>query len=94
MELDLIAKAIATKIQQARSRSAFEGKPVKQQAKVETEKSPKNKENNATKTKSKKVKEERKEEVELKSKEDDTKAEVKATGSLTRLFFSISRLFL
>ncbi|XP_026331904.1 GRB10-interacting GYF protein 2-like isoform X3 [Hyposmocoma kahamanoa] len=75
MKADQTAETINSKIQQAQSRPAFEGKPVKQQAKVETEKLPKNKENNVTKTKSKKVKEERKEEVELKSKEEDTRAE-------------------
>lgn len=83
MKAEQTTEAINTKNQQALSRPAFEGKLVKQQTKVETEKLPKNKENNVTKTKSKKVKEERKEEIELKSKEEDNRAEVTFTRPLT-----------
>lgn len=77
-------EAISVNIQQQpQSRPTFEGKPNKQQAKVETEKLVKNKENNVSKTKSKKSKEEKKEETELKFREEDDRAEVKFNGVLT-----------
>lgn len=79
MKAEQTTETKAKNQQQAQSRPAFEGKSVKQQAKIETEKLPKNKETNVTKTKSKKVKDEKKEEPELKSKEEDNRAEVKFT---------------
>lgn len=83
MKAEQTTETVNAKNPQAQSRPAFEGKPVKQQTKVETEKLTKNKENNVTKTKSKKVKEERKEETELKTKEEDTRTEVKFTWAST-----------
>lgn len=72
-------EAISGNIQQTQSKTTFEGKLFKQQAKGEAEKLVKNKDNNASKTKNKKPKEDKKEEAELKPKEEDNRAEVNFT---------------